>query len=194
MSDARHFLVVSHTGRRAALEATADVCGQLVAAGAVPVIAAEQWHDVLAHLPELEGMVRRFEEVSPKHIELVIVLGGDGTILRAAELTREHPVPLLGVNLGSLPDDFPESVPLIDGQIGLGAGGADSGDAGWVVTVTSSAEDPLGDAAAALEAAGFTEDSSVSGGTLEALKFSDADYIVGISVIGDTVTYAVSAK
>ena len=98
------------------------------------------------------------------------------------------------VNLGSLPDDFPESVPLIEGQIGLGAGGADSGDAGWVVTVTSSAEDPLGDAAAALEAAGFTEDSSVSGGTLEALKFSDADYIVGISVIGDTVTYAVSAK
>lgn len=100
MSDARHFLVVSHTGRQAALEATADVCGQLVAAGAVPVIAAEQWHDVLAHLPELEGMVRRFEEVSPKHIELVIVLGGDGTILRAAELTREYPVPLLGVNLG----------------------------------------------------------------------------------------------
>lgn len=100
MSDARHFLVVSHTGRQSALEATADVCGQLVAAGAVPVIAAEQWHDVLRQLPELEGVVRRFEEVSPRHLELVIVLGGDGTILRAAELTREHPVPLLGVNLG----------------------------------------------------------------------------------------------
>lgn len=100
MSDARHFLVVSHTGRQSALEATADVCGQLVAAGAVPVIAAEQWHDVLRQLPELEGVVRRFEEVSPRHLELVIVLGGDGTILRAAELTRDHPVPLLGVNLG----------------------------------------------------------------------------------------------
>lgn len=100
MSDARHFLVVSHTGRQSALEATADVCGQLIAAGAVPVIAAEQWHDVLRQLPELEGVVRRFEEVSPRHLELVIVLGGDGTILRAAELTREHPVPLLGVNLG----------------------------------------------------------------------------------------------
>ncbi len=100
MSDARHFLVVSHTGRTSALEATADVCGQLAAAGAVPVVAAEQWHDVMTALPELEGVVKRFEEVSPSAIELAIVLGGDGTILRGAELTRDHPVPLLGVNLG----------------------------------------------------------------------------------------------
>ncbi|MFC7406953.1 NAD kinase [Georgenia alba] len=32
--------------------------------------------------------------------ELVVVLGGDGTILRAAEDAREHDIPLLGVNLG----------------------------------------------------------------------------------------------
>jgi NAD+ kinase len=32
--------------------------------------------------------------------ELVVVLGGDGTILRGAELVRESGVPLLGVNLG----------------------------------------------------------------------------------------------
>jgi NAD+ kinase len=32
--------------------------------------------------------------------ELAIVLGGDGTILRAAELTRHSATPLLGVNLG----------------------------------------------------------------------------------------------
>ena len=32
--------------------------------------------------------------------ELAIVLGGDGTILRAAELTRTSATPLLGVNLG----------------------------------------------------------------------------------------------
>jgi NAD+ kinase len=32
--------------------------------------------------------------------ELVLVLGGDGTILRAAELARQSAVPLLGVNLG----------------------------------------------------------------------------------------------
>ncbi|MEI7779756.1 MAG: NAD kinase [Actinomycetes bacterium] len=32
--------------------------------------------------------------------ELVVVLGGDGTILRGAELARPHGTPLLGVNLG----------------------------------------------------------------------------------------------
>ena len=32
--------------------------------------------------------------------EIVIVLGGDGTILRAAEIAREQKIPLLGINLG----------------------------------------------------------------------------------------------
>lgn len=100
MNDARHFLVVSHTGRQSALEATGQVCSQLLAEGAVPVIAAEHWDEVRAFVPELDGEVERFEEIDPNLIELVIVLGGDGTILRAAELMRDHPVALLGVNLG----------------------------------------------------------------------------------------------
>ena len=33
-------------------------------------------------------------------VEVVVVLGGDGTILRAAELTRDQDCPILGVNLG----------------------------------------------------------------------------------------------
>ena len=33
-------------------------------------------------------------------LEVGIVLGGDGTMLRAAEITRTHDIPLLGVNLG----------------------------------------------------------------------------------------------
>ncbi|GAA1965917.1 NAD kinase [Agromyces allii] len=100
MNDTRHFLVVSHTGRRNALEATGEVCAQLIAAGAVPVIADEQWNDVHEFVPELNGRVARLEETDPELIELVIVLGGDGTILRAAELMREFPIALLGVNLG----------------------------------------------------------------------------------------------
>lgn len=34
------------------------------------------------------------------NLEIVIVLGGDGTILRAAELVRDFPIPILGINLG----------------------------------------------------------------------------------------------
>ena len=32
--------------------------------------------------------------------ELVVVIGGDGTVLRGAELARPYDVPILGVNLG----------------------------------------------------------------------------------------------
>jgi NAD+ kinase len=38
----------------------------------------------------------------PEGADLLFVLGGDGTLLRAAELACEHGVPLLGVNFGHL--------------------------------------------------------------------------------------------
>ena len=39
-------------------------------------------------------------DVSVDDLELAIVLGGDGTILRAAELVRGGPAPVLGINMG----------------------------------------------------------------------------------------------
>ncbi len=39
-------------------------------------------------------------EPLPEDLELIVVLGGDGTILRGAELSRGAGLPLLGVNLG----------------------------------------------------------------------------------------------
>lgn len=39
-------------------------------------------------------------DLGKENIEIAIVLGGDGTILRAAEITLERAIPLLGINLG----------------------------------------------------------------------------------------------
>lgn len=95
----RHFLVVAHTGRAETLTASADVCRRLIADGVVPVLAPGDRDDVLAHDP---GLVTESlgEGVSLADVELAIVLGGDGTILRAAELVRESATPILGINLG----------------------------------------------------------------------------------------------
>jgi len=40
------------------------------------------------------------QEAAQSTAEVVLVLGGDGTILRGAEIARELDVPLLGINLG----------------------------------------------------------------------------------------------
>jgi len=97
----RYFLIVAHTGRADSLEAASTVCQQLIAAGAVPVLASDERADLLASAPELNGHIAILgDSVSTADLELVIVLGGDGTILRSAELVRGCSAPLLGINLG----------------------------------------------------------------------------------------------
>ncbi len=95
----RHILVVSHTGRPETLDAAAAVSRLLVAGGVIPVVPEEDGHVVEAHAPGLDFKTLG-RDVALSEIELVIVLGGDGTILRAAELARGSSAPLLGINLG----------------------------------------------------------------------------------------------
>lgn len=95
----RHILVVSHTGRRETLDAAATVCRTLIAGGVVPVVPEEDEAVVQEHAPGVAGETLG-HGVTLDELELVIVLGGDGTILRAAELARGSAAPLLGINLG----------------------------------------------------------------------------------------------
>lgn len=97
---ARHLLVVAHTGRPDSLRAGIEVCRQLLAAGITPVLSPDEHRDMIDAAPDLEPVAILGEDVAQKDLELVIVLGGDGTILRAAELARGCDAPLLGVNLG----------------------------------------------------------------------------------------------
>ncbi|MGP1667334.1 MAG: NAD kinase [Rhodanobacter sp.] len=60
------------------------------------------------------------EDVGASGCELIVVFGGDGTILRGAELARGSGIPLLGVNLGhfgflaeSEVDDLPDVIDAI---------------------------------------------------------------------------------
>jgi NAD+ kinase len=48
----------------------------------------------------MPGVVSVDPSALPPGIELAVVFGGDGTILRAAEIVHSHGIPILGVNLG----------------------------------------------------------------------------------------------
>ena len=89
-------LVTAHTGRDNAVHKGRMVAERLTAAGIlVRVLADEAAH---LNLPAAEEVKAGPEAAAGA--ELVIVLGGDGTLLRGAELARPAGVPLIGVNLG----------------------------------------------------------------------------------------------
>ena len=49
---------------------------------------------------KIKSLLPDFDFVEDSEAEIVIVLGGDGTILRGAVIARRLSVPLLGINLG----------------------------------------------------------------------------------------------
>lgn len=93
----REVLMVMHTGRRTNLDTAAKVAGWFMSAGVrVRVLAGEAW-DLR---PSDYDSVVPVGPAAASGTEMVFVLGGDGTLLRAAELAHPAGVPVLGVNLG----------------------------------------------------------------------------------------------
>ncbi|WP_077489595.1 NAD kinase [Sinomonas mesophila] len=97
----RRILVLAHTGREDSMVAAREACAQLYGSGLVPVMQAGQRADLEARFDGIDHPTEILgKDVGLEEVELVMVLGGDGTILRASELVRDVDVPLLGVNLG----------------------------------------------------------------------------------------------
>lgn len=96
----RRILVLSHAGHDASRDAVIEVCRQLTAASVQPVLRDGELDGILSAAPDLSSVVLLDRDVALNTIESAVVLGGDGTILRAAELVRGSSVPLIGVNLG----------------------------------------------------------------------------------------------
>lgn len=96
----RSILVVAHAHRDDTVAAAERVISALGAAGARAVLARDDRDELAAVVPALAGVAVLGDDVAVADIELAIVLGGDGTILRAAELVRDGTAPVLGINMG----------------------------------------------------------------------------------------------
>jgi NAD+ kinase len=109
----RTVLLVAHVGRPAALRIARLVVERLAAAGVgVRVLEPEA-----AELRLAGAEIAPATPTAAHDTEMVIALGGDGTLLRAAEMARPAGAPLLGVNLGHVgflaeaePDDLADAV------------------------------------------------------------------------------------
>lgn len=103
----RRVLLVTHTGRPEAVTAAHEVLRGLHHAGLDVALLPDEADALSGDVPvpgprsSSGGCVLLADEDDPAAgSELVVVLGGDGTILRGAELVRTSGVPMLGVNLG----------------------------------------------------------------------------------------------
>lgn len=124
MTQTRRVLLTGHPGRPRAREVAATLVDELNAHGL----------QVTGAPPEIEalGLLDRPNVVTDPEAdgtgcELAVVLGGDGTILRAAEVVRASGTALLGVNLGHvgfLAEAEPENIRHIAQRIA---------DASWSV-------------------------------------------------------------
>jgi NAD+ kinase len=93
----RTALLVTHTGRRESTAHARTVARDLIEAGFTVRVVAEEAVDL-----DLPGVVPVAGLEAAEGAELVFALGGDGTLLRAAELARPAKAPLLGINLGKV--------------------------------------------------------------------------------------------
>jgi NAD+ kinase len=105
----RRVLLTVHTGRRDIVELARTSAARLIAGG----IVVRLLEDEAPALELAEAEVVAADADAARDAEIVMVFGGDGTFLRAAELARYTDAALMGVNLGRvgfLAETEPEAV------------------------------------------------------------------------------------
>jgi NAD+ kinase len=105
----RRVLFTVHTGRRDIVELARTSAARLIAGG----IVVRLLEDEAPALELAEAEVVTADADAARDAEIVMVFGGDGTFLRAAELARYTDAALMGVNLGRvgfLAETEPEAV------------------------------------------------------------------------------------
>ena len=118
----RRVLLLAHTGRDAARDVTLAFCKALTGHGLLVRMlekeAADLDLDSASYDPPLELVGPDTD--AGADCEIAVVVGGDGSILRAAEVTWSSGTPVLGVNLGHVgflaeaePDDVEATIEAI---------------------------------------------------------------------------------
>jgi NAD+ kinase len=99
---ARRVLVLAHTGRDEAREVARAFCKGLTRHGIVVRLLAAEAADLEISPDDYDPPIELTESETDasRDCELTLVIGGDGSILRAVELTHGSLTPVLGVNLG----------------------------------------------------------------------------------------------
>jgi NAD+ kinase len=105
----RLVLLAAHTGRRDIVDLARSSAARMRSGGITVCVLEDEAHDL-----GIEGaVVVPADAQAAQGAEIVLVFGGDGTFLRAAELARYTDAALMGVNLGRvgfLAETEPEAV------------------------------------------------------------------------------------
>lgn len=98
----RRVLLLAHTGRVEAREVARAFCKALTGHGLVVRLLAAEAADLGVEPDQFDPPLELVDGEPDAGVdcELALVIGGDGTILRAAEVTHASGTPVLGVNLG----------------------------------------------------------------------------------------------
>ena len=82
-----HFFIIANRNKQSAEALQQEICDFLKAAGKTVTVAAEKAES---------------GHIAPAGCECILVLGGDGTMLNAADDNAQGQIPLLGINLGTM--------------------------------------------------------------------------------------------